>query len=65
MLKGIEAAKKAGLNPIKINCVVNKDIPSGVVIGGVPFKILMKTKDLLKAKCENFDEIDWDKNFSD
>ena len=62
----VQPGVKIGNNVIVgSNCVVNKDVPSGYVIGGVPYKIIMKTKDLLKAKCENFDEADWDKNFSD
>jgi len=47
------------------NCVVNKNVPSGKVIGGVPFKIIMETKALLKNKCKYFDESDWNKNFVD
>jgi len=60
----IQPGVKIGNNVVVgSNCVVNKDIPSGVVVGGVPFKIIMKTKDMLKSKCENFDEEDWNRNF--
>lgn len=45
------------------NCVVNKNVPDGQVIGGVPYKIIMKTKDLLKMKCPDFDEEHWNNNF--
>lgn len=48
---------------IGANCVVNKDIPSNKVIGGVPCKILTDTKELLKTKCDNFDEQDWVNNY--
>jgi acetyltransferase-like isoleucine patch superfamily enzyme len=47
------------------NCVVHKDILSGLVVGGVPYKVIMKTKDLLKNKCDNFNEADWENNFAD
>ncbi len=45
------------------NCVVNKNVPAGKIIGGVPFRIIGETKELLAKKCGNFDEMDWNLNF--
>ena len=61
----IQPGVKIGNNVVVgSNCVVNKNVPSGVVIGGVPFKIITTTKEMLLKKCKNFDEDDWNKNFS-
>lgn len=55
---------KIGSNTIVgVNTVVNKNIPSGVVIAGVPFRVITTTKEMLQKKCNNFDEDDWNKNF--
>lgn len=44
------------------NCLVNKDIPCGYVVAGVPCKVITTTKEFLKNKLNKFDEDDWEKS---
>jgi maltose O-acetyltransferase len=46
------------------NTLVNKDIPSGLIVGGCPFKIIGKTADMLESRISNFDVDKWHAEFS-
>lgn len=45
------------------NSVVSKNVESGSIVVGVPATEISTTKEMLRKKCDLFDEKDWNENF--
>ncbi len=44
---------------VAAGAVVNKDVPDGVIVGGVPAKVIGKTEDLAKKLQEKTNQLPW------